>query len=277
MPNVNRYNGFTNNCADFTRSLVNRYFPGAARPDHLNDFLMTSPKAIAKSFAAYGKKHPELDYSVEHYPQLPGPIRRSFDNRKGTEVAFRAKGWSIPLIILRSHFLIYCAAAYYLTGRFNPQREYEAHRAGDDAEISAATQRKAWQVYKQQFSSVMAEAVRNGLFEHEKDVDGYLRLTARQGSTRLNAAGEAVLELDGAQAGLTRENILEPDSDPALAARLMLAKVNATLKASLKNRESLSEFQQDWTIMQELGQVRTESQMAQPADDPGISATIASP
>ena len=58
LPNVDHYNGFTRNCADFARLVVNSYFPGAARADHLNDFWMTSPKAISKSFTHYAVKHP---------------------------------------------------------------------------------------------------------------------------------------------------------------------------------------------------------------------------
>ncbi len=32
----------------------------------------------------------------------------------------------------------------------------------------------------------------------------------------------------------------------------MLARVNATLKAAPKNRESLTEFQEDWGVLEEL-------------------------
>ena len=261
MPNVNHYNGFLNNCADFAGMLVNRYFPGSARRDHLNDFFMTSPKAVAKSFAVYAKKHPELEYSVEHYPQLPGPIRRSFDNRKGTEVAFRAKGWSIPLMVLRSHFLIYAVSAYYLTGRFNPEREYQAHRIGEDAEFTRAAERKAWDAYKQKFVEVKAEAIRNRVFDREKDLDRYLRASVREGSTSLDSDGTPVLNIGGERVGLTRETITRAGSDPTLGERLMLAKVEATLKAPLKNRENLSQFQQDWKVMEQLGQIRAEARV----------------
>src|SRR3569833_1408808 len=50
LPNVDHYNGFTRNCADFARLVVNTYFPGAARPARLTDFWMTRPKAFSKSF-----------------------------------------------------------------------------------------------------------------------------------------------------------------------------------------------------------------------------------
>jgi len=256
LPNVNRYNGFTRNCADFTRSLVNRYFPGAARADRLNDFGMTSPKAVAKSFASYAKKHPELEYSVDRYTQVAGPLPRSLDNREGTEVAFHAKKWSLPLLILRSHFLIACAATYYLTGRFNPEHEYQTHRAGEDANVPKAVERADWAAYQASFRLLLAQAVREGVFAHEKDVNRYFRRSAQEGKTELDAAGEPVLELNGTRIGLTRNTVLEPGSDPLNAERLMLARVNAALKAAPKNRETLEEFQEDWGILQALSEER---------------------
>ena len=84
------------------------------------------------------------------------------------------------------------------------------------------------------------------MFAQEQDVDGYFLLAAREGRAGLDAAGEPVLKLDGAHAGLTRETQMQPDSDPLVAERLMLARVSATLKAPPKNRESLGEFRKDW-------------------------------
>ncbi len=91
--NVGHFNGVTDNCADFARAVVNTYFPRAAKPDHINDFWITSPKAIAKSFAHYGMKHPELEFHVVRYSQIPGEYPASKDNRKGTEELFRANKW----------------------------------------------------------------------------------------------------------------------------------------------------------------------------------------
>ncbi len=97
--------GLTNNCADFARSVVNTYFPGAAKADHINDFGITSPKAIAKSFSHYGVKHPELEFHVVRFSQIPGEYTPSKDNRKGTEELFRANRWRLPLAILRPYEL----------------------------------------------------------------------------------------------------------------------------------------------------------------------------
>ncbi len=150
---------------------------------------MTSPKAVAKSFAHYAKKHPELEYSVERYTQLAVPLPRSLDNREGTEVLFRAKKWSVPLLILHSHFLIAFAATYYLTGRFNAEHEYQTHRAAGDTALTRDAERQAWAAYKERFPSVLAEAVRDGVFARGKDVNGYFRLSQREGKAELDAAG----------------------------------------------------------------------------------------
>src|SRR4030095_9819174 len=62
--NKNHFNGVTRNCADFSKRIINTYFPHAAKADYLNDFGMTSPKAVARSFTHYGLHHPESNFHV---------------------------------------------------------------------------------------------------------------------------------------------------------------------------------------------------------------------
>jgi hypothetical protein len=51
--NRGRFNLFTNNCADFSRRLLNFYFPGAVTRSITADLAITTPKQIAKSLSAY--------------------------------------------------------------------------------------------------------------------------------------------------------------------------------------------------------------------------------
>src|SRR5947209_285589 len=132
--NVNRYNGLTNNCADFAMLVINMYFPGAAKPDHVNDFGITSPKAIARSFTHFAIKHPELRFHVVRYAQLPGDFKHSSDCRKGTEVAFRSKKWFFPML-LRSNELVLFTTSYLLTGRFNPHRELSRRPSAESTDL----------------------------------------------------------------------------------------------------------------------------------------------
>ena len=125
--NENHFNGMTRNCADFTRRIINTYFPNATGPDYINDFGMTSPKAIARSFTRYAHRHPDAGFRVLHFAQVPGTIKRSSECRGGTEQLVRSKKLLVPMLIFADHVLPFVAASYILTGRFNPQRELEEH------------------------------------------------------------------------------------------------------------------------------------------------------
>lgn len=125
--NENHFNGMTRNCADFTRRIINTYFPNATGPDYINDFGVTSPKAIARSFTRYAHRHPDAGFRVLHFAQLPGTIKRSSECRAGTEQLVRSKKLLVPMLIFADHVLPFVAASYILTGRFNPQRELEEH------------------------------------------------------------------------------------------------------------------------------------------------------
>ena len=128
IPNVNHFNGVTRNCADFTQHVINTYFPHAARTDYINDFGMTSPKAIARSFTRYALRHPETHFRVLHFAQVPGTIKRSSEVRDGTEQLYHSKKLLVPMTLFATHALPVAAAFYVLTGRFNPAREAEKYR-----------------------------------------------------------------------------------------------------------------------------------------------------
>ena len=277
-PNNGVYHALTRNCADFTRKLINRVFPGAAQPDYLNDFFMTSPKAIAKSFVHYGEKHPDLGLSVERYSQIAGTIRRSEDNRKGTEASFRVKKWFLPLLAIRSRELPFFMAAYLLTGRFDAEREYRKYpnqqaaamranvakfRRKDRAQELARVEAKlglerdanlgneeVWADYREQFAAVLHEEVQKGVFEKESDVKKYFKLLEGKGRADPAIAGMLVWrDRSARRVGFTKEMIFDRDSDQSSALRLMLAKVNATLQSKPKNRESLVEFRANWGLL----------------------------
>jgi hypothetical protein len=125
LPNVNHFNGAFRNCADFTKRVMNTYFPHAARRDAVNDFFMTSPKAVARSFTRYAKENPDLDLRVLHFAQVPGTIKRSEECRSGTEQLYHSKKLVIPLGVLAWQAVPAVTAAYILTARFNPEHEFE--------------------------------------------------------------------------------------------------------------------------------------------------------
>ena len=131
LPNVNHFNGMTRNCADFTRRVMNIYFPHAVKPDYINDFFMTSPKAVARSLTKYAQKNPELDFRVLHFAQVPGTIKRSEECRSGTEQLYHSKKLVVPLGVLAWQAVPAVTAFYIATAHFNPEHQFEGRPSAD--------------------------------------------------------------------------------------------------------------------------------------------------
>ncbi len=290
LPNENHFNGMTRNCANFTRRVINTYFPNATGPDYINDFGMTSPKAIARSFTRYANRHPQADFRVLHFAQVPGTIKRSSECRGGTEQLVRSKKLLVPMLIFADHVLPFVAASYILTGRFNPQRELEKHptieateaeyqikqarAANNDARVETLEadrdrQRarvvgtaEEWKQYRAAFASVVTESVA----EPGTSTSGALHLSGpvKKFFRRLDDAGTPVADRNGAlwmevsdgdessRVGLSASNVFSAGTDSDLAYQLVLARVGHVLKSPKHSRESMVEFKNDWSLLQSV-------------------------
>ena len=306
LPNENHFNGMTRNCADFTRRVINTYFPNATGPDYINDFGMTSPKAIARSFTRYAKRHPEADFRVLHFAQVPGTIKRSSECRAGTEQLVRSKKLLVPMLIFADHVLPFVAASYILTGRFNPQRELEKHptieateaeyqikqarAANNDARVEKleadTNQQRArvlgtageWKLYRAAFASMVAESA-----AEQDSTSGSLNMSGslKKFFRKLDEAGTAVADRNGAlwmefsdgdessRIGLSANNVFSSGTDSDLAYQLVLARVAHVLKSPKHSRESMVEFKKDWNLLQSVRSNRA-SAFAKAAPASGI-------
>lgn len=282
--NLGHYNGFTYNCADFSRDVVNTYFPGAAKADHINDFGMTSPKAIAKSFAHYGVRHPELEFHVVRFSQIPGEYASSKDNRKGTEELFRANRWRLPLAVLRPYELTMFAGSYMLTGRFNPELELQrrpsdevigletalrkARAEGDQEQAEQLKQRilhvranllgtrEEWSGYDASVRQYETEAIGQG---YTRDLESLRKLApsavSKSWITMDVQGGLWLSPRDGRsqpKVGLSANSLAENSSNARMGYLLALSRVDAELRKKPKNRETLEFFRKDWELMERL-------------------------
>lgn len=283
MPNVNHFNAATRNCADFTKEIINMYFPHAARRDILNDFGPTSPKAVARSFAHYAERRPGTRYYVLHFAQLPGTIKRSSPPREGTEQLYRAKKLAVPLAILDWHMVPPAAMAYLLTGKFDPQRDFELHATPHESELAQEKQvaefddddarvkqldvavrdervdvlgsSREWKTFREQFDSLVDEAVKAEVISSRSALDHVFKQLTEHGTPYMDDRGELWIKTSDPEghtvvAGLTPGDILAPNSDRTLAYRILLATVNEQLKSSARRRETISEFQQTWALLE---------------------------
>jgi len=268
-PNENHFNGATNNCADFARRIVNTYFPHAASRDVLNDFGMTSPKAVARTFTHYAQRHPELNLRVMHFAQVPGTIKRSSDVRAGTEQLLRSKKLLIPMVVFANEALPVVAASYVFTGRFNPEKEFEKRPATDLApqslsssphlQVVALEDQRAqvvgtsaeWKNYRKAFES---EIVGSSDSPEVHDRSRFFKLLDEKGTASLDENGEAWMQLtengEPVRVGVSASNVLARDSNPQISYQLLLARTSVILKSPKHRRETMLEFHQDWANLQ---------------------------
>ena len=274
-PNENHFNGITRNCADFTKRVINTYFPHAANTDYINDFGMTSPKAIARSFARYGVRNPESNFRVLHFAQVPGTIKRSRDVRSGTEQLYRSKKLLIPMLIFADYGVPAVAASYLLTGRFSPQREFEKHPAEDEngrekrGPVKAQKEQAAvvgssaeWKRYRQELNSLLEERDTAENTGEQVDLKRFFKYVNKVGTPRMDIDGALWMEIPGKgqplHVGLSANNILGQGSDTQLAYSLLLWRTNGVLKSPKHGRETMPEFEEHWELLQ---QARMENAM----------------
>lgn len=282
LPNVNHFNGVTRNCADFTRRVVNKYFPHSTSADYLNDFGMTSPKAVARSFTRYAAKHPETNYHVLHFAQVPGTIKRSSEARAGTEQLYHSKKLLVPMLIFADHELPFVAATYLLTGRFNPNHELEQHPSAESTEINyqikqAKSEKEnarvveleaakgeerekvvgtsdEWKQYRADFDSIVEQSIADEVISGRGDMDRFFKRLDKAGSATVDGNGMIWAEIsdrgESSRVGLSASNILDARSNPRLAYELVLARTHAVLKSPKHSRETMLEFKNDWELLQ---------------------------
>ena len=126
--NRTHFNLFFHNCADFSRKVVDFYYPGATRRSLSADLGITTPKQLAKSLAKYGKHHERLDLTTAVIPQVPGSVERSHTPHGVVESLLKSKKYAIPLAPLAVIHPIFAAGVvvtYLFSGRFGPPKSSE--------------------------------------------------------------------------------------------------------------------------------------------------------
>ncbi len=267
--NKNHFNGATHNCADFVRHIIDTYFPHAVNRDYLNDFGMTSPKAVARTFTRYALRHPESNFRIMHFAQVPGTIKRSSEVRSGTEQLFRSKKLLVPMLIFADHELPVVAASYVFTGRFNPEKEFEkfpAEEPGPDEPMTLPGRDAAelcrdrlqivgtsseWKNYRNAFDSLAEE---NKDVLERRELARFCKHLDEQGTASVDIDGAAWMEIsengESLKVGVSESNAMDPESDAQLSYKLFLARAGVFLKSPKHRRETMLEFQQDWANLQ---------------------------
>jgi hypothetical protein len=116
--NQSHFNLFTNNCADFSKQLLNFYYPHAVHRSFTADIAISTPKQIAKSLVTYAHRNDGLELSEIVIPQVPGTIPRSHPPRGVVESLLKTKKYAVPIGVFHPYFLAGIAVTYLTNGRF---------------------------------------------------------------------------------------------------------------------------------------------------------------
>ncbi len=132
--NVGHFNLFLHNCADFSRVVLDMYFPHAIHRNYVADAGITTPKQVARSLVKYGRKHPEAKMSAFVIPQVPGNVSRSHGADGVAESLVKSKKYLIPLVVLNPEVTGGIVVAYLAEGRLKMPKDAKVF-AVNDAEV----------------------------------------------------------------------------------------------------------------------------------------------
>ncbi len=133
--NTSHFNLFFHNCADFSKVVLDAYFPHAIHRNFIADAGLTTPKQVARSLVKFAKKHPEVDMTAFVIPQVPGTIHRSHPVDGVAESLVKSKRYVIPLAILAPEVTGGVVAAYLVDGRLKLPKDTKVFQVGDPESI----------------------------------------------------------------------------------------------------------------------------------------------
>jgi hypothetical protein len=120
--NKSNFNLFFNNCADFSRRILNLYYRGAIRRNYIADAGMTTPQQIVKCLLSYARHHPGFSISSFFVPQVAGS-RRPCRRVDGVSEGFvRSKKYILTLAAFHPWVTSTILAVYLAAGRFDVAR-----------------------------------------------------------------------------------------------------------------------------------------------------------
>lgn len=121
--NEGHFNLLFHNCADFSRTLLNVYYPHSIHRNFFVDLGITTPKQVARSLTKYADRHPELTFSTFMIPQVPGSIKRSHSIDGVMESVVKSKKYVLPIAALNPEIAAGLVVAYLTDGRFKAPKD----------------------------------------------------------------------------------------------------------------------------------------------------------
>jgi hypothetical protein len=117
-PNRSHFRMLYRNCADFSRTILDIYFPHRFHRSVFPDLGITTPKQMTGKLVRYARRHPELHLTVFEIPQIPG-FRRFSQKNKDVAESFVTTGYAVPITLISPYITGGILVDYVARGRFH--------------------------------------------------------------------------------------------------------------------------------------------------------------
>ena len=250
-PNQSHFHLVWRNCADFSKDILNFYYPKSLHRSIIADVGMTTPKQMAKLITKYSARHPELHFSRLVISQVPGSMPRSSDVRGVVDSFFRSKKYIVPSAVF-SPIFAGCVAAVYVgtgAGHFEPARNAKVFVVGGDPE--PPLDREDRRAYQLELKHLLAGAYPEKPGQNADKVWERLQSHAK---IAVDPEGRPVLEMhvgeDLVQVGVSADNILKGNAPPQLVRQLLEARLESELRHSPSHGVTETEVTRDWKLLE---------------------------
>ena len=247
--NESHFRTVSRNCADFTKNVINFYYPRALHRSFIADLGITTPKQMAKTIIKYSAHHPELHLSRFIIPQIPGSVTRSTPVHGVVESFLKSKKYIVPSAVV-SPIFAGCVAAVYVgtgAGHFDPAKQALVFNAQRDLEPPLGREdRRSYQSELNHF------AAKSATDSNRARIEKWGRLL-RNTAPDLDEQGRPVLRVrqgdEIVSVGISGSNILGNDMSQALTQQLLEARLATELRPG-SPRVSESDVARDWKLLQ---------------------------
>lgn len=244
-PNREAYNLLRRNCADFSKDIINFYYPKATHRSIIADLGVSTPKQIAKTLVHYSKHHPKTEIRSFIIPQIPG-MKRSTRIHGVLESALFSKKYMAVLFFLHPLAIGGVETAYMAKWHFDPAHNAMMFdvRRGIEPPLSTEERR----AYQEKLDDLLASSSRvetSPKWETFED----------DAIPHLDSSGCPVLETatngDMVRVGLCRDGALRSAS-PELVEQLISLRLNTELKGGKPARASQQQIENDMRLLQQV-------------------------
>jgi hypothetical protein len=112
--------------------VLDTYLPHAVHRNFIADVGLMTPKQVARSLVAYGKKHPEINMTAFVIPQVAGSVPRSHPVDGVAESLVKSKKYLLPLAVFAPEVTGGVVVAYLMDGRLKMPKGAAVFAIGDE-------------------------------------------------------------------------------------------------------------------------------------------------